>query len=426
MIAPEFSTDHEFRRRFRREFRATASIQHPNVIPIYHAGEEDGLLYVTMRYVDGTDLARLLAAEKSLEPQRRRATSIAQVADALDAAHQAGIVHRDVKPANVLLEATRRRLPRHADRLRADEEPEVADPDHAGRDDHRHLRLRRARAAQGDRDRRPRGRLRARRRALPGAQRQGPVPARDRRGDDARPPRLAAAVAALRPARPRASSLGAVVRRAMAKDPADRFPSRRRPRPRRARRRSTRGVTQPPERSVATGDASPHAKPRSSRSRSRPRLAVETGLGEFVGRADHLARLESRYAAAEAGQRQFVLLVGRARDRQDAPGHRARPPRPPGGRDRALRPLATPSRSSPTSRSSPRSATTSTTASSSTCRRSSTLELSELARFVPGAAQARPRAARSRSPRSPRRAATGSSRASRGCSRSPPASARWC
>src|ERR1700742_2827588 len=103
VIATELSDNAEFRRRFRREYRATASIQHPNVIPIYHAGEEDGLLYVTMRYVDGTDLARLLHQEKRLEPQRA-ARLIAQVAEALDAAHSAGIVHRDVKPANVLLD----------------------------------------------------------------------------------------------------------------------------------------------------------------------------------------------------------------------------------------------------------------------------------------------------------------------------------
>ena len=79
VIAGELSDDAEFRRRFRREFRATASIQHPNVIPIFHAGEEDGLLYVTMRYIDGTDLARLLATRKRLAPEQAAAV-VAQVA----------------------------------------------------------------------------------------------------------------------------------------------------------------------------------------------------------------------------------------------------------------------------------------------------------------------------------------------------------
>src|SRR6476660_9393333 len=68
VIAPEFSQDAEFRRRFRREFRATASIQHPNVIPVYHAGEQDDLLYVTMRFVEGTDLARMLSVQGRLAP----------------------------------------------------------------------------------------------------------------------------------------------------------------------------------------------------------------------------------------------------------------------------------------------------------------------------------------------------------------------
>src|SRR3954454_4115048 len=103
VIAPGVSSDEEFRARFRHEFEAAASIQHPNVIPVYHAGEADGLLYVTMRYVDGTDLARVLANGRQLEP-RTAASVIAQVADGLDAAHAAGIVHRDVKPANILLE----------------------------------------------------------------------------------------------------------------------------------------------------------------------------------------------------------------------------------------------------------------------------------------------------------------------------------
>src|SRR3954451_260432 len=105
VMAPGVSADEEFRARFRNEFEAAASIQHPNVIPIYHAGEEEGLLYVTMRYVAGEDLARLVAVETRLDPVRA-AVFIAQVAAALDAAHARGLVHRDVKPANVLIEGS--------------------------------------------------------------------------------------------------------------------------------------------------------------------------------------------------------------------------------------------------------------------------------------------------------------------------------
>ena len=103
VIASEVAQNEEFRARFRLELEAAASIQHPNVIAIHHAGEEDGQLYVTMRFVEGNDLARIVAAETRLEPVRALVL-IGQVAAALDAAHERGFVHRDVKPANVLVE----------------------------------------------------------------------------------------------------------------------------------------------------------------------------------------------------------------------------------------------------------------------------------------------------------------------------------
>ncbi len=102
LIAADRASDPALRERFEREARLTASIDHPNVIPVYAAGEENGHLYLVMRYVPGTDLHALLRREGRLAPERAAAV-VAQVADALDAAHAAGLVHRDVKPANVLI-----------------------------------------------------------------------------------------------------------------------------------------------------------------------------------------------------------------------------------------------------------------------------------------------------------------------------------
>jgi hypothetical protein len=102
LIAPEHAADASFRERFQRESRMAAAIDHPNVIPVYEAGEEDGRLYLVMRWVAGTDLHRELRAGGRLDP-RRAALIVNQVAGALDAAHAAGLVHRDVKPGNVLL-----------------------------------------------------------------------------------------------------------------------------------------------------------------------------------------------------------------------------------------------------------------------------------------------------------------------------------
>src|SRR5438045_3708952 len=101
LIAPEYARDEEFRTRFRSETVIAASIDHPNAIPVYEAGERDGVLYLMMRYVDGTDLRSLLDREGPLEPERA-AQLLVPVAAALHAAHRRGLVHRDVKPANVL------------------------------------------------------------------------------------------------------------------------------------------------------------------------------------------------------------------------------------------------------------------------------------------------------------------------------------
>jgi hypothetical protein len=103
LIAPELADDERFRARFLREPRLAASLDHPGVVPIYEAGEWDGQLYLAMRYVEGSDLKTVLEREGKLTPERARVV-LAQVADALDAAHRRGLVHRDVKPANVLLD----------------------------------------------------------------------------------------------------------------------------------------------------------------------------------------------------------------------------------------------------------------------------------------------------------------------------------
>ena len=102
LIATEQASDPDVRERFEREARMTASIEHPNVVPVYGAGEEDGHLYLVMRFIPGTDLHHVLRKEGRLPPARA-ASIVAQVGDALDAAHAAGLVHRDVKPANVLI-----------------------------------------------------------------------------------------------------------------------------------------------------------------------------------------------------------------------------------------------------------------------------------------------------------------------------------
>ncbi|MFL5946217.1 MAG: protein kinase domain-containing protein [Gaiellaceae bacterium] len=104
LIAPELADDAGFRERFLRESRLAASLDHPGILPVYAAGEVDGQLYIASRFVDGIDL-RQLVATAGPQPPERALKLVGQVADALDAAHARRLVHRDVKPGNVLVDA---------------------------------------------------------------------------------------------------------------------------------------------------------------------------------------------------------------------------------------------------------------------------------------------------------------------------------
>ncbi len=103
VIRADLAGDEDFRARFRSESRTAASVEDPRVVTVFGAGEVDGLLYVAMRYVPGRDLGRMVEADGPLSPDDA-ARLIAQVADGLDAVHAAGLVHRDVKPHNVIVD----------------------------------------------------------------------------------------------------------------------------------------------------------------------------------------------------------------------------------------------------------------------------------------------------------------------------------
>ena len=105
LIVPELALDERFHARFARETELAMSLEHPNVVPVYDAGDVDGRFYLAMRLVEGADLGALLRTEGALDPARALVIC-SQVANALDAAHARGLVHRDVKPSNVLLDAS--------------------------------------------------------------------------------------------------------------------------------------------------------------------------------------------------------------------------------------------------------------------------------------------------------------------------------
>src|SRR3954447_12499964 len=106
-LAPELAADERFRERFLRESRIAAGLEHPGILPIHAAGEADGVVYLAMRFVEGSDLGELIEAEGAL-PAERTLDLLAQVAEALDAAHRRGLIHRDVKPGNILVDESDR------------------------------------------------------------------------------------------------------------------------------------------------------------------------------------------------------------------------------------------------------------------------------------------------------------------------------
>ncbi len=105
VLTPRLAMDEAFRKRFIRESRIAASVDHPNIIPIFAAGEAGGFLFIAMRFVQGRDVLTLLQEQGPL-PADRACRIVTQVAAALDAAHERGLVHRDVKPANMLRDAS--------------------------------------------------------------------------------------------------------------------------------------------------------------------------------------------------------------------------------------------------------------------------------------------------------------------------------
>src|SRR5260221_162817 len=106
VLQPEYAQDEGFRERFIREAQSAAALHHPNIVTVYDAGEEAGFLYMAMQYIDGPDLGAVLHRDGPL-PAARAMWILDQLAQALEAAHARGLIHRDVKPANVLLDDER-------------------------------------------------------------------------------------------------------------------------------------------------------------------------------------------------------------------------------------------------------------------------------------------------------------------------------
>lgn len=117
LLTQDLAESEQFRQRFIKESRLAASLDHPNIIPIYEAGEADGQLFIAMRYVLGSDLKGLLAEEGGTLSADDTMRLFVQIGNALDSAHEAGLVHRDVKPGNILVAGGQDSRHRHGDHV---------------------------------------------------------------------------------------------------------------------------------------------------------------------------------------------------------------------------------------------------------------------------------------------------------------------
>ena len=192
VLSDELADDQSFRSRFVRESQLAAGLDHPNIVPVYEAGEIEGKLFIAMRYVRGTDLRTLVSQEGSL-PTERTLRLLRPIASALDAAHRAGLVHRDVKPANILVARDQEEEHPYLSDFGSDQAHVLQERAHADRDVHGHRGLRGARTDPGWGGRRTRRRVLARVRAVPVPDRRGAVRQGHGRRDAVRPPAGSAA-----------------------------------------------------------------------------------------------------------------------------------------------------------------------------------------------------------------------------------------